>query len=81
LAQTAPPPMAPRLPALQVPERLCASSISLHRAMCIGEGLRFGPQSALDGRPPALMEAGADAVFPLTWGKVHISLSGERKGA
>jgi hypothetical protein len=35
-------------------------AISLHKALWVGEGLRPEPQSALDGRPPAPMEAGAD---------------------
>jgi hypothetical protein len=47
----------------QVPSRfesVHVLAISLPRALWVGEGLRFGPQTALYGRPPALMEAGAD---------------------
>jgi hypothetical protein len=59
-AQTAPPPMAPRPPPLQVRERLCASYLPAQGS--VGRrGSAFGPRTALDGRPTALIEAGADA--------------------
>ena len=35
-------------------------AISLPKALWVDGGLRFGPQTALDGRPPALMEADPD---------------------
>ena len=58
-AQTAPP-VAPRPPPLQVRDRLHASRPSA-KGSVVGKGLWFGPQTAPDGRPPALVEARSDA--------------------
>lgn len=53
-AQTAP--QAPRPPPLRDRDAR-ESAISPQRTSVIGDSLGFGPQTAPDGRPPALMES------------------------
>lgn len=57
-AQTAPP-MAARSPPLHNRDRLYAGYLS-ERGFVGGQGLWFGPRTALDGRPPVLIEAGGN---------------------
>ena len=58
-AQTALPLVALR-PRHSRSESAHVPAICLHRALWVGEGLWLGPQTALDGRPTALMEASAE---------------------
>ena len=56
-AQTAP--QAPRPPPLQDPKH--PETLTLRRrGAVVGDAPWLGPQTALEGRPPALMEVGAE---------------------